>query len=934
LSAVSNGNPFGEQADGSHPSWVRPESGLEAVAGSRHLKKPEEIEAYSVDESLSDLERVEKLIKDGTRAQSVYATRSLARLLRNLAAKDEVGEAVASSPGRRNSLATVERCARLVGVAVVRIRASTGSGETEENSSKMSRRRSTTMELGPHDSNLACALAQAIAEVLRCPRLAPVMPGAAIERLLLPNVLLFLDSDSSNLALSSAPVEEMAWMDALSACLPRLTLPCLETCILPLLITKAHANRSMVCHVEATKLLGKLVLLTEAREAQTTLITAFLGLCEDPEAEVRQSAAEQLPNFASAVGPDVAEESGLLQETLDLVNDDERVVRVAALIAALKLSDCVSPAQLSKYIFPACSKLYLGDWRAAVQDAPEIALTSVRELPMYCDKLGHLVCQERRSREALLQFYKGMAAMVPGSYGLGESSTAEEVRALCALAFPSVLRLGRGAQECALPLRFSPVMNVLFSGFCADPAPRVRLAAASVMRTVSNLVDSQDFRIHNEQNFLNLVRDANRDVRSTAGAQVGAVMPHLLGRDGEAGRDSYELFLEPVLNSCELVGLDWRTRLMYLEQFGRACETCLDPSVISDKALPALYAAIESECLPVREQSIAIAVRLITCLDWRSRTKAFDRLVRLYAHGRSSWARSLFLSSCCPALLDAFSANLFHSASFFDLSVALCRDPVPNVRLAAARLLPRLKQSIDEGKSVGAAKLKQIQGAVSALEQDRDRDVRTAVAHVADRLSKCRTLGASNGPVDGGDLWMDAAWDAQKVAKERENERGMFSPGDAKSARSKPGGLKGKSPTKSHSSSSLTAREAGSPGASSLSIRNLSLGPGDPDVPSLGSGMGGSWREPSAAQMLRSVKAAEQSPLKGNARGGFSPSADGGKLRSSSTRPFSSPARHLVPTANSKLSPSKKDAAPVASPDKKGLRRMTATGSVPSSLRP
>lgn len=119
------------------------------------------------------------------------------------------------------------------------------------------------------------------------------------------------------------------------------------------------------------------------------------------------------------------------------------------------------------------------------------------------------------------------------------------------------------------------------------------------------------------------------------------------------------------------------------------------------------------------------------------------RIIRDLCRGRSFTSRLAFVEVARHAL--ARFSSRFVKDWLFDLCLELLYDPVPNVRLTAASILPQLKQCVRLPEDVDL--LERLNNAMSAVITDNDRDV----SQVGERGGRRAACGSDDAHVREGD---------------------------------------------------------------------------------------------------------------------------------------------------------------------------------------
>ena len=157
-----------------------------------------------------------------------------------------------------------------------------------------------------------------------------------------------------------------------------------------------------------------------------------------------------------------------------------------------------------------------------------------------------------------------------------------------------------------------------------------------------------------------------------------------------ARAEIYRDVLSAVLELESNLGHSWRHTAAVLHTLG-LCADLFPADLVEDAVVPLAVRHLAGGVVPVRA-----AAADALCLLLRAHPRAAHRhdvctkLVRNHAHARSCLARLAFVAVLTSAL-TVFSSRWIRESYFTAAAVELLSDRVPNVRLAAAGLLPRLK---------------------------------------------------------------------------------------------------------------------------------------------------------------------------------------------------------------------------------------------------
>lgn len=169
----------------------------------------------------------------------------------------------------------------------------------------------------------------------------------------------------------------------------------------------------------------------------------------------------------------------------------------------------------------------------------------------------------------------------------------------------------------------------------------------------------------------------------------------------------------------------WRLQLQLLGQWRKIPEWFTHRNEVYEHFVPVLFTAMHNGPHVVAREAAAV---LCVCIrknsfDFQQRAMC-QRISREFARARS-WSYRLLFLDLCDQVLDMFSRRFFR-AYFLDDVLMMDGDPVSNVRMKLAEMLPAVTATLPDN-SVHAEKLEWM---LSTMQKDQDRDV-AAAARVA-----------------------------------------------------------------------------------------------------------------------------------------------------------------------------------------------------------
>ncbi|KAJ3166830.1 Serine/threonine-protein phosphatase 4 regulatory subunit 4 [Geranomyces variabilis] len=497
--------------------------------------------------------------------------------------------------------------------------------------------------------------------------------------------------------------EEVAetWSEVLLTIIGRLAPEVVEKEILPdLLLEEGLAQPSSV-RLWRSKVIGVLAPNILKLESHQKVFQKAITLCQDTDYEVRACTCRQLNALARAVGHAraVAE---LLPEYVELIMDEECVVRVAAIDNCMQLMDFFEPAVKVQTIIPVWKKL-------CEEQPPRILQCLARQLGLFLWET-----REQLPDSDLRYFTNFYHSLSTSTY------SDDETREMCAYNFPALVKC-----VATLPQGFeSHRLDIAFEKMVSDPSRAVRRRLAAGLHDVAAALGSRAWPLL-RAGFLKLFGDPDVEVYKQIYRHLGVALLEFVKCE------SVETQLEDVLflilrreRECATYAArsNWRLHQDLLAQF-QYFPDVFGLDLLHGHCVPLLFKTLhENVVLPIKQTIVAC---VCTFLKYAKRTEHRDRLYRhMYdlKDSPSYHVRLLFVELCAHVLTQ-YSARFFRE-SFFTPLLDMVRDPVANVRLRVVPLLPEVRRQLR--KAQDSAMQARVTDAIGALIADDDADVSAA----------------------------------------------------------------------------------------------------------------------------------------------------------------------------------------------------------------
>lgn len=562
-----------------------------------------------------------------------------------------------------------------------------------------------------------------------------LLPPSTYTESFLQSILTSVDSKDQVVA--------NAWLETLLDVIDLLPREVIQKEILTLAISKGQISQPVESRLSCCKILGKITTKFEPYLIKKEILPIVQSLCQDVDYEVRACMCKQLDSVARGIGLESTKNS-ILPELVELANDEEGAVRLAALETVVHLLSLLDDDTCIYIIIPLVRKICEITLKAEDCSLPVVA----RLLGKLCHGLSVNLNQEQK--DWFLQYYKQLCQLGLTETGVkvkkvldpryqqvpedpfllfDDADVYADSRLSSAYNFPAfVLFVGVDS--------FSKTLYDTFAALCDDPSPGVRKSIAAGLHEIAKIL-GQDVKLIIPQ-FLALLKDEYIDV-------MEGIIPNLSQtlecfskslRNGRTGVISTESVLGDVcgmelcssLLYCEQAvseSINWRLHEELMTKLSSLTK-CLSSDEIYSKFVPlCFHKASVSRALPVRRAAArTLCVFLRNNRKLQQRENIHDRIIDDFCHHASCHKRMLFIDFC-GIVMEMFSRGYFKH-NFLTYLLELHQDAVPNIRLRLCNNLPKLKSIMYLPED--RAYLQLLESCVRALMiNETDRDVTDAV---------------------------------------------------------------------------------------------------------------------------------------------------------------------------------------------------------------
>ncbi|KAI8918170.1 armadillo-type protein [Powellomyces hirtus] len=557
------------------------------------------------------------------------------------------------------------------------------------------------------------------------------------------------------IAKKDAEVAE-AWSEILLTMIQHLTAEIIEKEILPELLVDEGLAQPSTFRLWRARVIGVVAPRIMKTESQHQVFHKAMSLCQDTDYEVRACMCRQLNAIARAVGHERAVRE-LLPEYVELIMDEECVVREAAIDNIMQLMDFFEPAVKVQTIIPLWKKL-------CEEQSPRILQCLARQLGAFLWET-----REQLPDNDLRYFTNFYHSLSTSSY------SEDETREMCAFNFPAIVK-------CALPQSSgfeSHRLDIAFERMVADPNRNVRRRLAAGLHDVAALFGPRAWT-YLRAGFFKLFADPDVEVYQQVYKHLGLTLLQFVKHESASQDTQLEDVLFLILRrerECATYTSrnNWRLHQTLLEQF-RYFPDVFGLDLLHGHCVPLLFKTLhENVVLPIKTTIIRC---VCTFLKFAKRTEHREKLYRHMYDLKDSpncHTRLLFID-LCEQILTHYS-NRFFRESFFSAFLELVKDPVANVRLRVVPLLPEIRRGLR--KAQDSALQARVTDAIGVLIGDEDIDVSAAAkALPASKNDGCNDFIISNTMgmgKRGGGVSMDGFYgrsnDSIDFAKEEEEQK-------------------------------------------------------------------------------------------------------------------------------------------------------------------
>lgn len=565
-----------------------------------------------------------------------------------------------------------------------------------------------------------------------------------------------------------------AWGEILSMMLPQVKRADVQTLVVPATVNRA-ASHTVESRRLAARIIGSLNDTLTAEELEAKFLFQALRLCDDVDASVRAMIAQSLAALGTKL-PLYVSEKHLWPKLNALMDDENPRVRAAAMRAVARTAEahskyCLTSPTYKKVLLPVFLRECSTASAVAAKDLRTVDDDTYLMLEIFSEVYGYFLCAVNplfHTEEIWTAALNSLRRMV--------TCNGPTVRHWCAFNIPAVAHvcgrtrpekirgviqalssdtdvetratLAAGVHETTALLADGPLRDEMLSAIAmlmTDQNPQVRMNSlghfAEILTLLSETADPS-VGLTNSTAKHHVPSAASNSSAVAAGRKLTSGSAVVLGSssvtdpspgatgaqteginsgsnaNNSSGRSRSRAAtrqLAPIVSSLETMSHDsWRTQKLLAEQL-EASAHLIPQEMLCEHVAPLLFQMARESTYLVRKASMSALVSVIRYIpDVRRRDHILKHFRSEWARGKVYWTRLAYIDASYVAL-NVLSNKLFTQLFASEL-FSLASDPVANVRLRLARVMPHVAAACGSKTAFGNA-LKRL------LEDKEDPDV-------------------------------------------------------------------------------------------------------------------------------------------------------------------------------------------------------------------
>ncbi|KAJ3127944.1 Serine/threonine-protein phosphatase 4 regulatory subunit 4 [Nowakowskiella sp. JEL0407] len=554
--------------------------------------------------------------------------------------------------------------------------------------------------------------------------------------------------------LYQSPEDEISsiWTEIQFKTIPKLSSEYIEQQILPKILINVNLSHPAQFRVWTCRVIGAVAEKLNTNIFQDKLLPKVQNLCQDTDGEVRSSMCRQLNTIGKTIGLRLSK-SLIVPEFQELLLDDDETIRDTALKCLMETIDFWDTDIKLSVVIPT--------WKKLMEEENFFSLQLASEL------FGRFIwCTKDQTNEYEKQCFVNW-------YISNARSSNEEFRRLCAFNFPGVLKsVGMKNFE-----KFG--LNSAITVFLNDTNIKVRETLAASFHEIAKIMNFTSFQIL-QPPFIQLLSESNISVFSALISNLSNTLgSFLLDESSRKETNADELLFLILRRERECLtnhDIKWRMHEELIKQFGtQKFAEYFEVDQLRDYCIPLMFKLFsENVVMPIKERAIQALSLYMEYLQYQDLENVCKQIQELKYS--STYKTRLTFLSILPKLQPHFSSH-FIISNFFDQSVALLQDPVPNVRLKCISTISLMRKFLHQSQASkpNIEKLHILTDRLrNAIASEHDRDVLNAIRNILVggeiSLTRVKNFLKNNGDLDIKFEESDAFEESEDTRKKEREE--------------------------------------------------------------------------------------------------------------------------------------------------------------------
>lgn len=530
-----------------------------------------------------------------------------------------------------------------------------------------------------------------------------------------------------------------AWGEILSMMLPQVERMDVVSLVVPATVTRAEST-TVESRRLAARIIGSLNDTLTAQELESKFLKQALRLCDDENASVRAMIAQSLASLGTKL-PLRTSEVYLWPKLNHLMNDSNPRVRAAAMRAVARTAEahkehCRTSASFTKLLLPVFLRECETASNVAATDLRTVDDDTYLMLEIFSEVYGYFLSAVSplfESEDVWMSALNSLRRMVtcngptvrhwcafnvPAVAHVCGQSRPEKVRGVVqALSSDTDVEtratLALGIHKTAALLAAGPLREELVGAIAllmTDQNPQVRMNSLGHFSTILRILsatpnaaaiqaaaaeggsDDEDSTDENPSMSTRMQMAASAAagaLAATNGVGTGVGLSATPKTKLYLGKPASGKQLGRIISSLETMSHDsWRTQQLLAQQLQKSAHL-VPQDMLCEHVAPLLFQMARESTYLVRKASMSALVYVIRYIpDVRRRDHILKHFRMEWARGKVYWTRLAYIDAAEVAL-HILSHRLFTQLFGSEL-LGLGKDPVANVRLRLARLMPKI----------------------------------------------------------------------------------------------------------------------------------------------------------------------------------------------------------------------------------------------------